>query len=229
MVDEDQEARIRELGLRVGRANVANAVAKLEDGRSLYALWADKDDPLTVSRNTARKIQGLWQSGEMAFLVDAELGVDAPPDPQYLSRYAETYASLSDILEMDWTIRELERRGVPAEEAPKLLRWYERHRDRRQSVPPMRVDPTRLAICFEVKLYQDYPGLRPAYAKPLLRVFVRDVRLSGGPGRVLNDLLKYQPWRSPDHLKTLRAEWRRRSPSDEKPPSFVQRLLRALV
>lgn len=84
---------------------------------------------------------------------------------------ADTY-DFGDIPEMEWNLDELHRRQVPTKEARKLLEtYYSLVNAPSRSFTPLKADPLYPALCFEVKLFQEYPNIKAQRVHELARMY----------------------------------------------------------
>lgn len=87
-------------------------------------------------------------------------------------RYPHVLEYLGDVLSTEWTIDDLGRLGVPEGKAHSLLTSYGSCCDRAELVfNRLEDDRFFLILCFQVKLYRDYPGISTGHVETYSRIF----------------------------------------------------------
>ena len=212
--------KLERLGLRVPPEAVASAVHRLAGGATANEIYEHPSIPaLRLGKGTVVKIKRLFQDGKLDFLLEEEHS----PAPKQLAEL------VGDISGLDWSIRDLELRGVPAEEAPKLLAAHDSLARDPLVTGPLEEDTEFLLLCFQVKLYDDYPEIPPHIVNALTIEAYEDFVLfedvvTEGPS-LLDLVLKYQSWRSREHYRLFVKAWG----ADQRPTAAVPRQRRRLL
>ena len=241
MSTEQNENRLRELGLTVGEDVVRYVVGRLERSDSVYSIWKEGGQP-HAARNTIRKIRYMWLYGDFEFLrlvpnspPQDKANTRLPPQPNgndeqrgMVDGRSAAYEALGDIPDMEWSIRNLENLRVPPDRAPTLLALYDRMiAGASRSAVRLARDVLFLSLCFEIQLYSLYGAIPERAAKSLVRMYARGLFLANRPPKTLDLILKYQPWRSDEHRKVMLKALQREAPRQKRDPLF-QRFLRWL-
>ena len=223
------QQELRNLGFRISAANFWAVVSHLECGDAFSSLWTHDAQKGIIGKGTAVRIRKLWRSGELERLKSLRSGETLVTQEQKATGLQSTYDALGDIpAGMLWTISELEHRHVPEKEAPLLLKLYDKFS--RQSVlfhRHLSGDVPFLALCFQVQLYQLYPGIPVNTSKALVRIYIQGLFATGRKPEHLETFLKYQPWRSAEHRSTMLTALRHALPANQR-DSAVRRFLRVL-
>ena len=81
---------------------------------------------------------------------------EEPAEVKRLRPWALSY--LGEVVDSEWSLNELERRGVPTKEAHRLLEVYARCCEWRWLFPLVN-NKEFLTICFDLKVYREYVGI----------------------------------------------------------------------